>query len=107
MGTESSLENILPSSIIVLGRTIRVNIEKIATDEDGDTLGQTVMYEDRITIDPNQTIESGVETFYHELAHVMLSLLGLDYVTDKKTELFAQSLGLAMRNTTFQGGLLK
>ena len=107
MGIMPTLEESLPKSVAVLGRTVYVTVKKIEPDAEGETLGHTSLSLDQIVIDPNQSYESGIETFYHELAHVMLTLSGLDYVIPKHVELFAQSLGLAMRNTTFNGGLLK
>lgn len=106
-GIQLELEALLPTSVTVLGRVVQIKIARIEADEDGETLGHTILSADQITIDPNQTIESAIETFYHELAHVMLSLSGLDYAAKEHVELFAQALGLAMRNTTFQGGTLK
>jgi hypothetical protein len=83
----------IPSEVNVLGTTFRVEIGGLSPDDCGDS----AVAERRIRISPTIPESVQVETFYHELVHVILGHTGLDYLlTEQEQEAFAQGLGMAL-----------
>lgn len=83
----------IPSQVNLFGTMFRVELV------DGlDECGHTIVCDRVIRIGKELTPPVQVETFYHELVHVILAHMGLDYMLQEETteELFAQGLGMAL-----------
>lgn len=83
----------LVPSVQILGSTYYVNV--VATADDA--CGESNAPARTIKIDPGFPVDTQIETFYHEVTHILLEQLGLNkLLTDAQDELFAQSLGMAL-----------
>jgi Zn-dependent peptidase ImmA (M78 family) len=83
----------IPESLDILGTTFLVKQESITTGE----AGLTQCWKRQITIDSDLDYDAKVETFYHELAHAVLGMTGVEQALDEKqNEAVAQALGFAL-----------
>jgi len=86
-------EQLIPSEVTILGSVFDVRIVKCADDACGES--DAPMRE--IKIDPHFPYDTQVETFYHEVIHIMLEQTGLSKIlTEAQDEQFAQALGVAL-----------
>lgn len=77
----------------VLGTEFDVVVEPLGDK----TAGESIVHERRIRVDAGMMRSVQVETFYHELMHVMLRHTGLDaLLSEQEEEAFAQGLGVAL-----------
>lgn len=95
----------IPNYISIGGQTISVNfVERI----EGDKLGEECMAESRIDIangfaGRKQHGESMVQTFYHEVTHAILDMMGESELSgnEKFVSCFSSLLNEAMQNAYF------
>lgn len=86
----------LPKEVNLFGTTIHVHFVS-DIDESDYNCGETDMKARTIQIRADLPLGVAVETFYHELTHVILDHLGLCHLlTEEQEELFAQSFGVAL-----------
>lgn len=79
-------------TVTILGTEFNVfEEETMADSECGDSNATTR----HITLNKNMLTDTKVETFYHEVVHMMLSLGGYDLILGDKEEAFVQFLGMA------------
>ena len=74
-------KNLLPESIVILGKTVEIKIKKM--DEN---LGEFCSEKMRITIDPKQSNDEAAKTLLHEITHCILHITGLHFLLTEDLE---------------------
>jgi hypothetical protein len=85
---------VLPDKVVVDGFLFDVVEASLDNEEDA---GDSDTHQRRIAVNDDCPPSTRVETFYHEVVHMMLALAGYTYLLDGKTEeALAQTLGASL-----------
>jgi hypothetical protein len=87
----------LPKELNLFGTTFRIIYDPGINSEDDGTCGETDVVERTIRIHPDLSPAVEIETFYHELAHVVMDHMGISsLLSSDEEEVFAQGFGVAL-----------
>jgi hypothetical protein len=85
----------MPSTVELFGQTFAVQVCELPENLAGDSDPSRRL----IRINKDMTAETQAETFYHEVAHVIMDLTGYNgMLDDKLEEALAQAIGLGILN---------
>lgn len=85
---------LLPEKVVILGYSFDVTEASLDNEDDAGDSNATAR---RVAVDDGLPPSTRVETFYHEVAHMMLDLSGYSSFLDKKLEeALTQMLGVAL-----------